>query len=147
MRDRSLAILCGLMALGVTALAGAAEPEGVSFADDLQPVLNSQCVYCHVTGAENGGLNLGRRHSHADLLSPSEGAPLPASRPAMSKAVTWCTSCAAHIWRWAAVAAPCRSMTRRNRSRPNTLKRSSAGSKRAQQITESVSAGRAGRVK
>lgn len=81
MRDRSLAILCGLMALGVTALAGAAEPEGVSFADDLQPVLNSQCVYCHVTGAENGGLNLGRRHSHADLLSPSEGAPLPRVAP------------------------------------------------------------------
>jgi hypothetical protein len=47
----------------------------VSFKDDVQPILNSQCVFCHVTGAENGGLNLGRRESHAALLSPSTEAP------------------------------------------------------------------------
>ena len=47
----------------------------VSFKDDVQPILNSQCVFCHVTGAENGGLNLGRREAHAALLAPSTGAP------------------------------------------------------------------------
>lgn len=77
MRDRSLAMLCGLVALNVAELTRAAGPEGVSFAADIQPMLNSQCVYCHVTGAENGGLNLGRRQAYADLLADSEGAPLP----------------------------------------------------------------------
>lgn len=43
----------------------------VSFKDDVQPIFNTQCVFCHVTGAENGGLNLGRRDSHAALLSGS----------------------------------------------------------------------------
>ena len=47
----------------------------VSFKDDVQPILNSQCVFCHVTGAENGGLNLGRRESYASLTSPSTEAP------------------------------------------------------------------------
>lgn len=49
----------------------AAGEKPVSFKDDVQPILNSQCVFCHVTGAENGGLNLGRRESHASLLAPS----------------------------------------------------------------------------
>ncbi|THD03397.1 hypothetical protein B1810_09875 [Panacagrimonas perspica] len=48
----------------------------VSFKDDIQPLLNSQCVFCHVTGAENGGLNLGRRDSHAALMAASTEAPM-----------------------------------------------------------------------
>lgn len=47
----------------------------VSFKTDLQPIINAQCVFCHVTGAENGGLNLGRRVSHAALMAASTEAP------------------------------------------------------------------------
>ena len=49
----------------------------VSFKADLQPLLNAQCVFCHVDGAENGGLNLGRRKAHASLLAASTEAPMP----------------------------------------------------------------------
>lgn len=62
------------MGVLVAALIGCgvqAADEPVSFKDDVQPILDSQCVFCHVTGAENGGLNLGRRVSHAALLGPS----------------------------------------------------------------------------
>lgn len=62
-------------ALAVLAASAHAADKLVSFKDDVQPILNSQCVFCHVTGAENGGLNLGRREAHAALLSPSTGAP------------------------------------------------------------------------
>lgn len=51
--------------------AHAAGDNPVSFKEDVQPILNSQCVFCHVTGAENGGLNVGRREAHAALLAPS----------------------------------------------------------------------------
>ena len=54
-----------------TSVAHAAGDKPVSFKDDVQPILNSQCVFCHVTGAENGGLNLGRCEAHAALLAPS----------------------------------------------------------------------------
>ncbi|GAC1619688.1 MAG: hypothetical protein NVS9B10_00650 [Nevskia sp.] len=47
----------------------------VSFRNDLQPIFNAQCVFCHVTGAENGGLNLGRRDSYAALMAASTEAP------------------------------------------------------------------------
>lgn len=61
-----------LIAMVMTASAlHAADDEPVSFKEDVQPILNSQCVFCHVTGAENGGLNLGRREAHAALLAPS----------------------------------------------------------------------------
>ena len=55
--------------------------DAVSFSRDIQPILNSQCVYCHVTGAENGGLNLGRRQSHAALMADSTEAPMPRVTP------------------------------------------------------------------
>ena len=58
---------------------GADKP--VSFKDDVQPLLNSQCVFCHVTGAENAGLNLGRRDSHAALMAASTQAPMPRVTP------------------------------------------------------------------
>ncbi len=48
----------------------------VSFKVQIQPIFNAQCVFCHVTGAENGGLNLGHRDSYASLMAPSTEAPL-----------------------------------------------------------------------
>jgi hypothetical protein len=61
--------------LAVLASSAHAADTPVSFKDDVQPILNSQCVFCHVTGAENGGLNVGRREAYASLLSPSTEAP------------------------------------------------------------------------
>lgn len=40
----------------------------VSFRTDLQPILNSRCVVCHVTGAENAGLNLARSVARRNLV-------------------------------------------------------------------------------
>lgn len=71
-RMRALAGL--LLLMPMLALSADAAPP-VSFKTDLQPVINAQCVFCHVTGAENGGLNLGRRVSHAALLAASTEAP------------------------------------------------------------------------
>lgn len=48
----------------------------VSFKADIQPIFNAQCVFCHVTGAENGGLNLGRRDAYAALMAASTEAPM-----------------------------------------------------------------------
>lgn len=53
----------------------------VSFKNDVQPIFNSQCVFCHVTGAENAGLNLGRREAHASLMASSSEAPMPRVTP------------------------------------------------------------------
>lgn len=55
----------------------AQDPAPVSYRQDLQPIFNTQCVFCHVAGAENGELDLSRRVSHAELLSPSSQAPMP----------------------------------------------------------------------
>lgn len=41
----------------------------VSFRTDLQPILNSRCVVCHVTGAENAGLNLARSVARKNLVA------------------------------------------------------------------------------
>jgi hypothetical protein len=51
--------------------AAAEAGDAPSFKKDVQPILNAQCVFCHVTGAENGGLNLGGRKAYAALTSPS----------------------------------------------------------------------------
>lgn len=68
---RLLVLASGLV--GTCAAAGA----DVSFKQDLQPLLNAQCVFCHVDGAENGELNLGRRKAYAALVDvPSIDAPL-----------------------------------------------------------------------
>lgn len=48
----------------------------LSFKTQIQPILNAQCVFCHVTGAENGGLNLGRREAYAALMAASTEAPI-----------------------------------------------------------------------
>ncbi|WP_428384439.1 hypothetical protein [Nevskia ramosa] len=50
------------------AMAASADEAAVSYRTQLQPIFNAQCVYCHVTGAENGGLNLARASSHASLV-------------------------------------------------------------------------------
>ena len=70
-------VLGAVMSFG----AQAADAPPVSFKNDVQPILNSQCVFCHVTGAENAGLNLGRRDSHASLMSASTEAPIPRVTP------------------------------------------------------------------
>ncbi|WP_439639926.1 hypothetical protein [Nevskia sp.] len=54
---------------------------GISFRTQVQPILDAQCVFCHVTGAENGGLNLGRRVARASLLAASSEAPMPRVTP------------------------------------------------------------------
>lgn len=69
--------LCTMIAALLLGTPAAAQDAPVSFKRDLQPVLDAQCVFCHVTGAENGGLNLGRRVARAALLAPSTEAPLP----------------------------------------------------------------------
>lgn len=71
--DRLLVCLTAVILLS----ASGARAQDVSFKTDLQPLLNAQCVFCHVDGAENGGLNLGRRKAHAALLAASTEAPMP----------------------------------------------------------------------
>jgi mono/diheme cytochrome c family protein len=72
--------LVAALLLGVAPLAEAADA-AVSYKTDIQPIFNAQCVFCHVTGAENAGLNLGRRESRASLMAPSSEAPLPRVTP------------------------------------------------------------------
>ncbi len=55
--------------------------DDVSFKTDLQPILNARCVFCHVTAAENGGLNVGRRNAYASLMATSTEAPMPRVTP------------------------------------------------------------------
>lgn len=50
------------------AIAVSADEVAVSYRAQIQPIFNAQCVYCHVTGAENGGLNLSRSTSYASLV-------------------------------------------------------------------------------
>ena len=40
----------------------------MSFKNDIQPIFNANCVFCHVTGGENGGLNLSRAFSYKNLV-------------------------------------------------------------------------------
>jgi hypothetical protein len=55
---------------------------GVSYKTQIQPIFNAQCAFCHVTGAENGGLNLARAVSYASLVSAaSTESPLPRVAP------------------------------------------------------------------
>lgn len=70
-----LALVSAALAISSSALAQDATTAAVSFKTDLQPIINSHCVFCHVTGAENGGLNLGRRDAYAALMVPSTQAP------------------------------------------------------------------------
>jgi hypothetical protein len=53
------------------ACAAAEAGDAPSFRNDVQPILNAQCVFCHVTGAENGGLNLGGRKAYGSLTAAS----------------------------------------------------------------------------
>jgi len=55
--------------------------EPVSLSAQVQPFLNFQCVACHLTGAESGGLNLEPGKTRDELLQDSEGAPLPRVTP------------------------------------------------------------------
>ena len=74
----------GTLAVALLALSGAAHADDapVSFKTQLQPILNTQCVFCHVTGAENGGLNLARSVAYKNLVdAPSTEAPLKRVEP------------------------------------------------------------------
>lgn len=68
------------LTVGLSLLLGLGTAQGadeVSYRGQIQPIFNAQCVYCHVTGAENGGLNLARSASHAALVgAPSTESPL-----------------------------------------------------------------------
>ena len=68
-------------ALFVATTVAMADEAAVSFKTQIQPILDGQCVFCHVTGAENGGLNLGRRVARASLLAVSTEAPMPRVTP------------------------------------------------------------------
>lgn len=64
----------GIVALSVlsawgVALGGGEAVSAPSFKNDILPIFNTNCVFCHVTGAENGGLNLGRRTAYQSLVS------------------------------------------------------------------------------
>jgi len=72
-------VVASLLLTGIAAAQGA---DDVSYRGQIQPIFNAQCVYCHVTGAENGGLNLSRSASHAALV----GAPSSESALARVKA-------------------------------------------------------------
>jgi hypothetical protein len=77
---RSRLLVAGLlttivMASGAARADDAAAP--VDFKTQIQPILNAQCVFCHVTGAENGGLNLARSVAYQNLVgTPSTESPL-----------------------------------------------------------------------
>jgi mono/diheme cytochrome c family protein len=58
----------------------------VSYRADIQPLFNTQCVFCHVVGAENGEQDLSRRVSHTELMQPSSQAPMPRVTPGDPKA-------------------------------------------------------------
>jgi mono/diheme cytochrome c family protein len=55
--------------------------EPVSLSAQVQPFLNFQCVACHLTGAESGGLNLEPGKTRDELLEESDGAPIPRVTP------------------------------------------------------------------
>lgn len=78
------ALLAALVSVGLAG-GGEGEPadlgEPVSLSAQVQPYLNFQCVACHLTGAESGGLNLEPGKAHAELLEDSDGAPLPRVTP------------------------------------------------------------------
>lgn len=75
------AVAASLLIAPMLASAADDTTRAVSFKTDLQPIINAQCVFCHVAGAENGGLNLGRRDSHAALMKSSTQAPMPRVSP------------------------------------------------------------------
>ena len=54
-------------AIAIASDAASAEAP-VSYKTQIQPLLNAQCVFCHVTGAENGGLNLGGKAAYKSLV-------------------------------------------------------------------------------
>lgn len=73
-----------LLAVTLLGLSGAthAADAPVSFKTQLQPIINTQCVFCHVTGAENGGLNLARSVAYKNLVgAPSTESPLKRVEP------------------------------------------------------------------
>lgn len=69
-------VAAGLAA--VLALGGVSDAqEAVHFDDQIQPLFNNNCVFCHMTGAESGGLNLEPGISYGQLVGvPSAQSPL-----------------------------------------------------------------------
>ena len=67
--------------LFIATTAAMADETAVSFKTRIQLILDSPCVFCHVTGAENDGLNLGRSVAQASLLAASTEAPMPRVTP------------------------------------------------------------------
>lgn len=60
---------------------------GISFARQVQPILDTNCVQCHMTGAAQGGLILEEGLSHAALADvQSTEAPMKRVAPGNSRA-------------------------------------------------------------
>jgi len=62
-----LFVLAVLLASGAAFAAGKANA-APSFKNDIVPIFSAQCVFCHVTGAENAGLNLARKEAYRNLV-------------------------------------------------------------------------------
>lgn len=70
-------LIAGAALSAAPAMAVDGDGAPVSFRRDLQPILTGRCVACHVTGAENAGLNLSRAFARQHLVGvPSSEAPL-----------------------------------------------------------------------
>ena len=79
MRAARILVATGMAAIAIASGAAHADDPSapVDFKTQIQPILNAQCVFCHVTGAENGGLNLARAVAYKSLVgTPSTESPL-----------------------------------------------------------------------
>lgn len=66
-----------LLALAIGTCAHAGGDDQVGFRAQVVPILNANCVACHLTGQEQGNLALHPRAAHASLVGvPSEQSPL-----------------------------------------------------------------------
>ena len=68
--------LSWLMLAGLCGQAAAVAAEGVSFSEDLVPLLKKRCAICHLTGQEAGNMALHPRAAYSNLVGvPSVQAP------------------------------------------------------------------------
>lgn len=69
----AIALFATVVASALFTGALAQSPSAVSFENHVQPLFNDNCVFCHMTGAESGGLNLEPGLSYEYLVGvPSE---------------------------------------------------------------------------
>lgn len=76
MRSQRLGILVVVAVVGaltMAALVAGQASQTVSFDRDIQSLFNAQCVFCHMTGAESGGLNLEPGLAYENLVNVKSG--------------------------------------------------------------------------